>query len=300
MNIDFKVLWFEDEKDWYDSILPVVENYLHENGFNFIPSRYSSGENLEIVLKEDEYDLILVDYNLPGELGDQLIERLRRFELYTDIIFYSQNGEGKVRSTLAEKAVEGVYCSDRSRDEFEEKVTNVIHSNIKKVLDLNNMRGIVIAKVSDLDLIMSEIIVEKVKTSEKEEADKIKNSAKDKFVKSLQDKLRKVENIDVNQDFEKLVNKLESFNKWRVVSGICKHNDGLNEFKEIINNYNEEIISIRNKMAHLKEDISEDGSKILKSTNDSEDFIFNDAQSIEIRTNIKKYDETFKLILERL
>lgn len=300
MNIDYKVLWFEDEPKWYDSILPVVENYLSDNGFNFIPTLHSSGENLEEILKKDDYDLILVDFNLPGEHGDKLIEKLRRFELYTDIIFYSQNGENKVREVLQKKAVEGVYCSGRNREDFKEKVTNVIHSNIKKVLDLNNMRGIVVAKVSDLDLSMKQIIIKKIEVSNTEETENIKKNALDKVTTSLKDKLSKISSIDLTQNFIELIERLDSYTKWRVVYNICKKDDNLKEYIELVKNYDDEILSIRNKMAHLKEDISEDGSKILKSINDSDNFIFNDAKSIEIRTNIKKYDETFNKIFERL
>lgn len=299
MNIDFKVLWFEDDKDWYDSILPVVDNYLNEKGFNFIPSRYQSGENLEKILKEDDYDLVLVDYNLPGELGDKLIERVRHFELYTDIIFYSQNGEDKVRSALAEKAVEGVFCADRSRDEFEEKVTNIIHSNIKKVLDLTNMRGIIVTKTSDLDLVMDSIIIKKVQNSIDEIKNDLRKSAKEKAIDSLKDKLTKIENIDLESEFGDLVNKLESYNKWRMLLKICKVDEDLKEFKDIVNDYNEEIIDVRNKMAHLKETI-EGGNKVLKSSDGSSEFIFNDAKSIEVRNNIKKFDETFENILDKL
>lgn len=300
MNIDFKILWFEDDKDWYDSILPVVESYLSENGFNFIPERCPSGENLEEILNKRDYDLFLVDFNMPGDHGDKIIERLRRFELYTDIIFYSQNGEDKVRESLQQKAVEGVYCSGRNREDFEEKVTNVIKSNIKKVLDLNNMRGIVIAKAADLDLIMDDIIIKKVANADEKETEEIKKLARKKVVRSLQDRLGSAERHDIENDFEIFIRKQESFTRWRLVKNICNRTENLREFEQIISDYNDEIISVRNKMAHLKEEIDENGIKSLKSSYNNSDFIFNDAKSIEVRSNIQKYDETFSTILERL
>lgn len=300
MNIDFKILWFEDDKDWYDSILPVVESYLSENGFNFIPERCPSGENLEEDLNKGDYDLFLVDFNMPGEHGNKIIERLRRFELYTDIVFYSQNGEDKVRESLQQKAVEGVYCSGRNREDFEEKVTNVIKSNIKKVLDLNNMRGIVIAKAASLDLIMDEIIIKKIASAEEKEAHEIKKLALKKVVKSLQDRLDYAEKHDIENDFEAFIRKQESFTRWRLVKNICNRTKNLKEFEEIISDYDAEIISVRNKMAHLKEEIDDNGIKSLKSSYNNSDFVFNDAKSIEVRSNIQKYDETFSTILERL
>ena len=221
MNIDFKILWFEDDKPWYDSILPVVENYLSENGFNFIPERLPSGDNLEDALSKGDYDLFLVDFNMPGDHGDKIIERLRRLELYTDIIFYSQNGEDKVRESLQQKAVEGVYCSGRNREDFEEKVTNVIKSNIKKVLDLNNMRGIVIAKAADLDLTMNEIIIRKINNTEDKETKELKEQAQEKVVNSLKKKLESAEKYDLENEFEIFIKKQESYTRWRLVKNIC-------------------------------------------------------------------------------
>ena len=299
MNIDYKILWFEDDKDWYDSIKSFIEDYLTENGFNFISSRYESGGDLEQILKDDDYDLILVDYNLPGELGDKLIERLRRFDLYTDIVFYSQNGADKVRHALQEKAVEGVYCAGRGREDFEEKVQSVIWTTIKKVQDLNNMRGLVIAKVSDLDNDMESIIFKKVKNSDPEEEIKIKNDIKNKLIESLKDKLKVVERLDMDSEFENLMKKIETYNKWRIVYNFCEDQEKLNEYKEIVYAFNSEVIDVRNKMAHLKEDVDEEGKKILKGTRkEDEDFVFNDAKCIEIRRNLNKHSETFSNIKE--
>lgn len=297
MNIDYKILWFEDDKDWYDSIQSFIEKYLTDNGFNFIASRYPSGTDLENILSADDFDLILVDYNLPGELGDKLIERLRKFDLYTDIVFYSQNGAEKVRKALQEKAVEGIYCAGRSRDDFEEKVQNVIWTTIKKVQDLNNMRGLVIAKVADLDNDMESIIFKKVNTSDPDSKAKIKNEIKDKLINSLKDRLEVIEKIDVTASFEKLMKKIETYTRWRIVYNFCENQENLNAYKEIVSTFNGEVIDVRNKMAHLKEDVDDEGKKVLKSTKqDDADFVFNDAKCIEIRTNLKKYSKTFSNI----
>ena len=76
--------------------------------------------------------------------------------------------------------------------------------------------------------------------------------------------------------------------------------ENLKEFEKIISDYDAEIITIRNKLAHLKEEIDANGIKSLKSSDNDGEFIFNDAKSIEVRHNIQKYDETFNKILDRL
>jgi CheY-like chemotaxis protein len=299
MKIDYKILWFEDIPEWYNSIIPFIEEYLVDQGFNLIPDRYDSGENLEKLIKNNDFDLILVDYNLPGELGDKIIEKIRSFSLYTNIIFYSQDGESKVRAALQSKSVEGVYCANRNKDDFEEKVTKIIDITIKKVQDVNNMRGLVIASTSDLDIVMEDIISKRVKKLNKQDVAKYRDEIKTKFIDSLNDRIGKVKKLNLETEFDTFVSRLESSHKWRATLNICREFESLREYEDIIGQYNEEVIKERNKLAHLREETDKNGIKILKSTLTGDDnFIFNEAKCIEIRSNLRKYQETLNKIKE--
>lgn len=275
MNIDYKILWFEDEKEWYNSIIPVIENFLVENGFNFMPTLQSGSENLETILDKNEFDLILVDLNLSGELGDQLIEKLRRFDLYTDIIFYSQSGEDKVRDVLKERSVDGVYCSGRKREDFEEKVTSVINSNIKKVLDLTNLRGLVMAATSELDVTMEEIIKRIFGKPFGSISDADKLAIKEKCLDSLNDSLNKITRLDEKKDFLELLKKLDHRGRWRAVKRLCKKDDSMKDLISTLEMYDEEVITKRNDLAHSCEELNENGKKIIrgrKTSYQKEDF----------------------------
>ena len=99
----------------------------------------------------DEVDLILVDWDLGnGAHGEDAIRRIRGTVQYKDVVFYSgQSSVVELRLKAYEKELEGVYCA--SREGLVEEVIGVFDSLIKKVLDLDHTRGIVMGATSDID-----------------------------------------------------------------------------------------------------------------------------------------------------
>jgi hypothetical protein len=99
----------------------------------------------------DEIDLILVEWGLGNSVyGEEVIDRIREIVRFRDVVFYS--GEATVtqlREKVYEKGLEGVYCA--SRPELIDEVVGVFESLIKKVLDLDHTRGIVMGATSDID-----------------------------------------------------------------------------------------------------------------------------------------------------
>lgn len=157
MRLKYKILWIENEEDWVDSIYDQIQEHLSDLGFEFEKKLIAKEEESVIY---DEYDLILMDLNLAEQPnGAELIERIRNLNVFTDIVFYSSIEIELLREKGREKNLEGVYYSGRTPDSsFVRKVCQVIDSTIKKVQDLSNLRGLVMAEVSDLDSLMDEII----------------------------------------------------------------------------------------------------------------------------------------------
>jgi len=301
VTLDYKILWFEDEETWYEAILPDISEYLSEMGFTLVPKRKDNGSDLEKIFDDDNYDLILMDYNLLGEKGDNVIERIRNFEVYTNIIFYSQAGEKILRDSIASKGLDGVYCAHREQSEFREKVSDVISITIKKVVDLNNTRGLVMAYTSELDLTIEDLVKTIVLKIGEVEAKKQKEIIKSRFTKSLEDKLKKINEIDPQLNLNELLELLDSSHKIRGLIRLCKTVEDLKEFVPLLDNYKVEILDIRNVLAHICEEVGEKGDKKLKSKlKGYEEFLFNDAKAIEIRNNIKKYSETLTTIAQKL
>ena len=158
MTIDYNIIWFEDIKSSFDAKKNIVKNIVLGLGLNFPEPRWEiNGDNIESIDFQD-FDLIIVDLNLGKEKGSSLIDQIRNMDIYTEVIFYSSNGEKAVRDELKLFDIDGVYCAGRDNDEFETKVEKVIRTTIKKVQDLNNMRGLIMAETSDIDNVMADII----------------------------------------------------------------------------------------------------------------------------------------------
>jgi CheY-like chemotaxis protein len=159
MTIEYNILWFEDIKSSFDAKKQIVKDIVEEFGFQFPePRNEVNGDNINSI-DYSIYDLLIVDLNLAGTKGTNLIDRIRnQQDVYTEVIFYSSDGEGAVRAALHEFQIDGAYCAARDNDEFEDKVRKVIKTTIKKVQDINNMRGLLMAETSDIDFTMLKII----------------------------------------------------------------------------------------------------------------------------------------------
>jgi hypothetical protein len=128
-------------------------------GFEFRPRQCTTIAQMEEAISEevftDEIDLILVDWDLGGdEHGEDAIERIRQIVQYKDVVFYSgQATVVELREKAYHKQLEGVYCAGRA--ELVDEVIGVFESLIKKVLDLDHTRGIVMGATSDIDYMVN-------------------------------------------------------------------------------------------------------------------------------------------------
>lgn len=155
MRLDFNVLWVDDQPDRVASQLKSIALKMAAEGFEFKPRQCTTMDQVEAVISEhvftDEIDLILVDWDLGNNVhGEDAIERIRQIVQYKDVVFYS--GEATVtelRQKAFDRKLEGVYCA--SRPELIDEVVGVFESLIKKVLDLDHTRGIVMGATSDID-----------------------------------------------------------------------------------------------------------------------------------------------------
>ncbi|WP_343292456.1 hypothetical protein AAHN93_10590 [Vandammella animalimorsus] len=138
-----------------DAQIASIKRRMAEEGFNFTPTQCKSIDEVEEVIQgdvfQDQIDLILVDWDLGGHVhGQDVIERIRQFAPYKDIVFYSALTPAADLRTLAfEKGLEGIYCA--ARGDLVEEVIGVFESLVKKVLDIDHTRGIVMGATSDID-----------------------------------------------------------------------------------------------------------------------------------------------------
>jgi len=159
VRLDFNVLWVDDQPDRVVAQIKSIGLKMAAEGFEFKPYQCATIDQVEEVISADvftdEVDLILVDWDLGnGAHGEDAIERIRETVQYKDVVFYSgQLTVVELRQKAYEKRLEGVYFA--SREGLVEEVVGVFDSLIKKVLDLDHTRGIVMGATSDIDYMIN-------------------------------------------------------------------------------------------------------------------------------------------------
>ena len=243
---------------------------------------------------------------LDNESGDAIIERIRtEADVYTEIIFYSSDGESAVRAAIAAKGVDGVYCSSRDADKFEKKVTKVIETTIKKVQDLNNMRGLIMAETSDIDNTMLAIIQSAIQKN----SFGVKDTLVAEIFKNVKSKVtNKKEDFDKyqrNGSIDKVIKDNVMFDTSQKILAIQYIIDSINHEittphkGNIFSNSYTELKKTRDLLAHVIE-VFEEGKKKLKSGNN--ELEFTDEFCIQIRVKVKQHgkdlDSLLNLLLE--
>lgn len=155
MRLDFNVLWVDDQPERVASQSKSIALRMAAEGFEFKPRQCTTLAQVEEAISEDvftdEVDLILVDWDLGNNMhGEDAIGRIREIVQYKDVVFYSgQATVIELRQKAFERQLEGVYCANR--EGLVDEVIGVFESLIKKVLDLDHTRGIVMGATSDID-----------------------------------------------------------------------------------------------------------------------------------------------------
>ena len=300
MNLKYRILWIENEEDWVESIEDQIQDYLEDLELVY---------EKKLIVKEEpgidynKYDLILMDLNLADHPnGAELISKIRALGVYTDVVFYSAWME-ELREQRRDKEMEGVYYSSRTPDtSFVKKVKAVIDSTLKKVQDLNNLRGLVMAEVSELDVRMLSIIDryfiqkesdEKTRTFKKHLVDDVEKATKKKLAESVNcDKLCKhkwstLSIQDIIKDFE-----FDSSRKARSIRLILEIENIPYDAKNgnFYEDYYLDMLKMRNDLAHCISRIKE-GKEILVTKN--EDVEFDDKRFQDIRKQIRYYNGIF-------
>lgn len=122
MKLKYKILWFDNEPDWVESIEDDIREII-EDEYCFVYDK-ELREKDEPKASYNNYDLILMDLNLEDEkTGDQLIQNIRNLDIYTDVLFYSADGISTIKEKAQALGLEGVYFSGRDKECFYRKIT---------------------------------------------------------------------------------------------------------------------------------------------------------------------------------
>ncbi|MGY3511077.1 hypothetical protein [Bradyrhizobium lupini] len=162
MRLDFNVLWVDDQPDRIASQITSIKRQMEAEGFHFNPALCQTLDQVRTHVGNgifaDEIDLVLVDWDLGGGVhGEDAIKVVRDEVRYKDVVFYSaMKPANELRALASSNELEGVFCA--AREFLVDEVMGVFDSLIKKVLDLDHSRGIVMGATSDIDHLVNETL----------------------------------------------------------------------------------------------------------------------------------------------
>ncbi len=161
MRLDFNLLWVEDQEGQVLSQYEKIKRSLKREGFKtkviFVPNVEEAIKLLESDVYGDNIDLILMDFDLgeKNKSGADGLKDVRQIMPYKDIIFYSAKAD-KLQEMVAQRTIQGVDCSTRTG--LPDTVERVFEKLVKKVIDIDHSRGIVMGATSDIDYAVNTVL----------------------------------------------------------------------------------------------------------------------------------------------
>lgn len=306
MSLKYNILWLDDRIDDYKKLEIDIDlkNYIENLFLEPNIYMYETIEEAERHLKAKKYDVIFSDYNInENKDGRDFIIELRKQNVNAEVLFYS------AQQTPPETGVDRISFlrlqSTTSYEDLKRKMFSVIDLTVEKINNLVNLRGLVMSEVSELDVMMKEIVVDfcNQNTTDEEELRKY-------IIGKLEERLKN--SLDTSQSncdkncFHKWKNKtvqevvfernFESYTTARALNHIIeKKKIG---FPKFLDTYSSEIIQNRNELAHCITKYNAEGVEILVTKTGDKEFSEDDIR--DIRKNIIKYHQLFKKLLDNV
>jgi len=302
MNLDLGILWIED------SFSPEEEQALRRRvqdaGFVARIDTIPNGNGIDELARKHQlyhlYDVILLDYRLQDEKGDELAPKVRELFPSTTILFYSGSAEEqKLRSLIAGKAVEGVYCCSRVR--FTERAGELIDQTARSLDRLSGMRGLAMRVVAECDDLMKVAMLSMCARDAKC-ADKVADLDNDvlKFLDGAKQAYEASQAKDLIARIEtRAVDSMKLFKHFRRLTEIAAANpssfglddtgaDRLRELRKSSAQYDQMVLRKRNLLGHVVE-VEGNSGWVLQG---SDDITVNDFA--DIRRVFAEHIEAFR------
>jgi CheY-like chemotaxis protein len=275
MKIDFLTLWVDDQSHFIEALAMDLETWLDAQGFKLEVLIHTNANGVLTDIKNNDVELIIIDYRLGRQTGDTLIEEIRQNDCFQDIIFYSE-GE------LPNLRFDGVHFV--SKEDAKTRIKELIKLKLKRSLDLATLRGWIVADAIELENMLNEILLQCFSP---------KNSLFEiqLLTRGYLDFFKKQTIVN-----SILSNELKRLNEAKDTS---ERHQKLKTCKEILKSFEVEVIHYRNAVAHGKVDVSPDGIKRVKTlVKNPEYFNFDEISLVQGRKNIRKQRDNLVVLRE--
>lgn len=294
MRLEFSLLVIDDNPPGSsDEALRQLEDALHSVGFGL---KRNIADDISIAAIEQlarqggsDYDLVIIDCNLGADNpnGSVVAKAVRQLLPYTDIVFYSSAAPKELLKLLAEQEVAGVFVADRTNN-FGDVLEGVAETIIRKAVDLTHMRGIALAEVANMDVVLEDVLV-RVFSSNHAEIPATAIRTLSKLVDGGKERVKKLEGHQAGNEILAVVQSNLMFtlaDKYRALSRVSTALGIEEQFKKL-NEQN--IIDKRNLLAHAREGAGQTGIPTLKSIKDGAEIEIDDAWMTVLRTELRDH-----------
>ena len=280
MDINYKILWFEDTDESYETLSRRTEHYVESKNLRCQIKRIYGVSDFDISQYDlNSYEVLVVDLQLSqGSKGYEIINAIRASKYVNDILFYSSAGVSALEEAMKEYRLEGVFLSDRNNRLFMEKLEQLVDKSVRRSENIINIRGIVMDETSEFDSQMKDIVLAALLLMTPDEIASAKNYiSMTLLAKKIEDATKLLRNYPKNGDWEisdlleepeftsmmraRLVNKILGLKGNQHIQKIITDcHDVLPEIFatpsgkfQFAKAYEENVIVFRNKLAHVKQ-----------------------------------------------
>lgn len=293
MNLHYKILWYDDDENYLESLDVAKEDItsaLESWGFIAEIELVSDLEKFGGYGPYHEYDLIAVDFNLQDDkYGDEFIANLRGHSVYTEVVFYSANPSSDLWQAIHDRQIEGVFVANRNN--VANKIKLVAKQSVRKVLDVENMRGIVMAEVGDFDHMLGEILNAGFAGLSKEDRVKILERFHETAQEHAEQRHAKLTKFKETLSVEEMLALCDSNKRWESLQRLFKHHEKLKSIKDRFGDYRAEILWPRNCLAHGVPTRHTDGSSVFKFA--GKEYHFHEEEGLQLRQRMVAYKRLF-------
>lgn len=272
MNLNYKILWYDDHKEYFES--RDNERIMSEIlSWGFMPHITPIHDPAELNQHEPfgDFDMLIVDFDLGADTsGAKFIKSVRDLNVYAEIIFYSMKGDDALWQAVIDERLQGVYVAHKSG--IDTKLLDVARHSVSKILDLENMRGIVMAEVGDLDELLERIFTRAMRGITDDQRQRVYEA----FVKKSREPDKKFEEaltaFEGEPSIERLLTLSDGSEKRVQNFDRVKKHHPLLEHHNFSKEYRDTILSPRNFLAHGVPERKEGGSLLFRHR--GKEFIF--------------------------
>jgi len=292
MKLQYRILWFDDNDDFFNSLdWDYLRGRVAEWGFEPAVKLVTTGEAFREESPFANYDLLVVDFNLEGiGEGQDFIRAVRDLEVLTEVIFYSSNPKRMLWDAVRKEELEGVYIA--SRDSVQDRVLKVGHQTLRKVLDLDNMRGIVMAEVGDLDLLLGRVIEKAMCDLEDSARRAIFSRFYEKSTAHHSGQRSKLDAFKESPTVQVMLSLCDSNKRWQNFRRVQKAHGSISEM--VFGDYVQEVLNPRNCLAHGVPTRREDGALVF--LHHGRVYEFSETIGASLRNKIIEYKKAFSVV----